>query len=179
MKICCFIGHRKIEEKKELAQRLEKVVEDLILNENVSTFLFGSRSEFNTLSHFVVSKLKEKYPFIRRVIYTCRSESFVSESDKAKLEKILAKVSKQNIRLLEFEEQFEHINKYKAGKASYIERNRAMIDNSNFCVFYYDEKYVAPVKEKGVINFRPNSGTVIAFNYAKQKNKQIINLKNN
>ena len=54
-----------------------------------------------------------------------------------------------------------------AGKRLYIERNKALIDASDIMIFYYDE------------NYRPsysNSGTKLAFEYAKSKNKKIINV---
>ena len=60
-KVCSFFGHRKIEITKELKQKVKEVIEDLIVNHNVLTFLFGSRSEFDSLCHEVVTKLKEKF----------------------------------------------------------------------------------------------------------------------
>lgn len=70
------------------------------------------------------------------------------------------------------EEEFEHKNKYFAGKGAYIERNQAMIDDSDYCVFYYDENY----RIKG--NKQGNSGTKIAFKYANGKKKVIKNFYN-
>ena len=55
-----------------------------------------------------------------------------------------------------------------AGRAAYVERNCEMIDNSDFCVFYYDGKYTAAKRK---------SGTKIAYDYAVKKKKQIINTK--
>ena len=40
-KVCCFIRHRKIERTDELVKRLEEIINDLIFNESVQTFLFG------------------------------------------------------------------------------------------------------------------------------------------
>ncbi|MEF9840764.1 MAG: biotin operon repressor, partial [Lachnospiraceae bacterium] len=42
-------------------------IESLIVNHNVDTFLFGSRSEFDSLCHSLVTELKEKYPHIKRI----------------------------------------------------------------------------------------------------------------
>lgn len=64
---CCFFGHREIENEEELAVRLKNIVEDLIINKKVDTFLFGSKSEFNSLCHAVVSELRKKYPRIKRI----------------------------------------------------------------------------------------------------------------
>ena len=58
---CCFIGHRKIKHKKELASRLRDNI-CYLLEQGVATFLFGDHSEFNTLCYKVVSELREVYP---------------------------------------------------------------------------------------------------------------------
>ena len=61
-----------------------------------------------------------------------------------------------------------------AGKASYLERNEALIDISDFCVFYYNPDY-QPLRRKGskkvFFDYQPKSGTRLAFEYA---NKKII-----
>lgn len=66
-KTCCFIGHRKIEETSKLRGELYEIIERLIKDEKVDTFLFGSKSRFNDLCHELVTKIKEKYPHIKRV----------------------------------------------------------------------------------------------------------------
>ena len=176
---CCFIGHRKIIETKELKQRLQNIIENLIKEKQVRTFIFGSRSEFNFLCHKIVSDLMSKYPTIERVIYTCKSEFAVLKQDKKELEQIFSKALKRDITLCEYEKEIEHKTKFTSGKASYIERNKAMIDASDYCIFYYDENY-KPQKRKhtksDVFEYQPNSGTSLSFNYAKQKKKYIINV---
>ena len=62
MKTCCFLGHRKIDETEELKSRLKSIITYLIEDEKVEVFLFGSRSDFNSLCHAIVTELKEKYP---------------------------------------------------------------------------------------------------------------------
>ena len=66
-KTCCFIGHRTIRETEGLRNGLYKTVERLITKENVDTFLFGSKSDFNWLCLDIVSGCKEKYPHIKRI----------------------------------------------------------------------------------------------------------------
>ncbi len=39
-KVCCFVGHRKINLTKELEDNLIKTIEDLIINKGVNRFLF-------------------------------------------------------------------------------------------------------------------------------------------
>ena len=165
-KTCCFIGHRKIEITDELKKEIYAFIENLIVSKNVKNFLFGSKSDFNDLCHNIVTKLKVKYPEIKRVGYTCKSESVILEHEREKWEEILSRVEKREVRLLGVEEEFDHKTKYVVGKASYIKRNQAMIDDSDFCLFYYDEN---------IEYNNSKSGTAIAFNYAKRKNKIIKN----
>lgn len=167
-KVCSFFGHRKIGANNNLKHRVKDCVEDMIIKHNVQTFLFGSKSSFNDLCHLVVSELKEKYPNIKRICYTCKSETCTLEHERLELEKIYSRVLNKEIHLLGFEEEFEHKTKYNAGKLSYIKRNQAMINDSDFCVFYYNTDYMPSAKT--------NSGTKIAYEYAVRKNKLITNL---
>lgn len=180
-KTCCFIGHRKIEKTDELEKEIYEYIERLIVKENVKIFLIGSRSEFNSLCHSVITDLKEKYPEIKRIGYTCRSESVILESEREKWEKIYSDFQKQEVRLLGVEQEFEHKTKYTSGKASYVERNQAMIDDSDYCLFYYNEKYAPPQRQEsgGFRLYQPKSGTAIACKYAKRKKKKIKNFYKN
>ena len=178
-KTCSFFGHRKIEITEEFKQKVKEIIEDLIVNHNVLIFLFGSRSDFDYLCHFVVTELKEKYPNIKRIAYTCRSETCILESERQKWEEIYSHFRKEKVTLLGVEEEFEHKTKYTSGRASYVERNQAMINDSDYCVFYYDENYQPPSRKhsKRSINcYQPKSGTKLAYDYAKQKKKTIFNI---
>jgi len=66
-KTCCFFGHREINETEELRTRLCGIIERLIVDEKVDTFLFGSKSRFDSLCLELVSEIKEKYPHVKRV----------------------------------------------------------------------------------------------------------------
>lgn len=164
---CCFIGHRKIDCTDKLKLSLTNLIEDLIISHNVNTFLFGSKSEFNDLCHIVVTNLKKRYPHIKRISYTCKSEGCVLEKDREHLQKLYDKTIKHKTNLLGVEEEYEYKNKYTAGKSSYVERNFAMIDNSDYCVFYYNENYTL---------YNRKSGTKLAYGYATQKKKELFNL---
>ena len=178
-KSCCFIGHRKIEVSNLLEEKLKKVLIYLIEKQGVTNFLFGSKSGFNDFCHVVVTELMKTYSFIKRIAYTCKSESVVLSSEKEKWEQMYSIFFKKQIHLFCYEKEIEHKTKYTSNKASYIERNFAMIDDSDFCVFYYDEKYFPPQKDsnkKSSINSNKKSGTKIAYQYAKRKNKRIIRI---
>lgn len=152
---CCFFGHRKIVITECLVESLQNEIEKLIKEKKIKTFLFGSRSEFDDLCHKVVSELKEKYSDIVR-IYVRAEYPYINEEYRKNIMK-------------RYEETYYPEKIKSAGKASYIERNYEMIDKSEYCIFYYDEKYV-PIKGK-------KSGTKIAYEYAKKKGKKIKNLK--
>lgn len=95
-RVCSFFGHRKITVTEKLRYETKNVIEQLI-NNNTSTFLFGSNSEFNDFCHSIVSELKNKYPLIKRIAYTCKSESCVLESERKKMgETVLSRKSKTN-----------------------------------------------------------------------------------
>lgn len=148
---CCFIGHRTINETEELRTKLTDAIEKLITDEKVDTFLFGSKSRFDSLCLEIVSNLKEKYSHVKRIYV--RAEFPVIDDDYAAY-------------LLELYDNTYYPEKIKnAGRAAYVERNYEMIDNSRFCIVYYNEE-TAPKTRK--------SGTRIALDYATKKEVQII-----
>ena len=151
-KTCCFFGHRTINETEELKERLCETIEKLIVDEKVDTFLFGSKSRFNSLCLNLVTEIKEKYPHIKRV-YVRAEYPYISDDYK-------------NYLLKSYEDTYypEHI--IASGKAAYVERNYEMINKSHFCVVCYDEPH-SPTTRK--------NGTKIALDYAIKQGKQIIN----
>ena len=146
---CCVFGHRTINETQYLRTKITEVIEKLITDENVDTFLFGSKSRFNSLCYELVTNLKEKYPHIKR-IYVRAEFPVINDDYKAYL--------------LELYEDTFYPEKIKgSGRAAYVERNYEMINKSKYCIVYFDEAN-APTTRK--------SGTRIALNYAvKQKRK--------
>ncbi len=151
-KTCCFIGQRKIEKNPMMEEFLRFAVETLIKKYGISVFLFGSKSEFNDLCYDAVTKLKEKYPHIKRVYV--RAE-FLYEYDPY-----------TEYLLTRYEETYYPEKLVNAGSAVYVERNFEMINKSDLCVFYYEKGY-KPQKRK--------SGTRIAFEYAISKKKKTYN----
>lgn len=174
----CFIGHRHINKTPELITKIKNIVEDLIVNKNIDTFLFGSKSEFNSVCHIVVTQLMIKYPNIKRCMYTCKSEHCVKESERYSLEKTFKSLINKDVHLLSYEFEIEFKHKNRAGKSSYLQRNYAMINDSNVCIFYYDYSYRPKADVYDIIGTNSKSGTALAYKYAKQKNKDIINVFN-
>ena len=164
-KTCCFFGHRKIDETEELKNNLCRVIENLIVNENVDTFLFGSKSEFDSLCLKTVTELKEKYPHIKRIYVRSAFQHIPDWYEETLL---------KHYESTYFSEHMEN-----AGKASYVERNQEMINHSKFCVVYYDENYLPPRRKNGkrdLTDYQPNSGTKVAYDYAIRKHLKVWNL---
>lgn len=115
-KTCCFFGHRKISVSAKLKSKLYDMVEKMIAENAVDTFLFGSKSQFNELAYDVVSELKEKYSHIKR-IYVRAEYPYIDDDYKSYL-------------LEKYEDTYYPENMIGAGKASYVERNQEMIKNS-------------------------------------------------
>jgi len=165
---CCFIGHRHIERTEELESRVRKIIENLIVDENVDTFLLGSKSEFNDLCKHLLCELKEKYPHIVRIYI--RAEFPYIDDDYKKY-------------LLQWcDDTYYPERMIDAGKAVYVERNYEMIEKSDYCVVYFEENY-APAKRKNsrrdLFAYQPKSGTKIAYDYAMKKCSKVINVINN
>ena len=160
---CCFFGHRKIIETDNLRDKLYIIVENLIQNEKITDFLFGSKSSFDDLCYEIVTKLKRKYPYIKR-IYVRAEFPYINDDYKSYL-------------LESYEETYYPERALNAGKTVYVERNFEMIEKSRFCIIYYNENYL-PLRRKNskrdLIDYRPKSGTKIAYEYAKKLNKEII-----
>jgi len=150
---CCFFGHRTINESEELKKKLTMIIESLIVEKKVDTFLFGSKSRFNSLCHKIVTELKEKYPHIKR-IYVRAEYPYIDDTYK-------------NYLLESYEDTYYPEKILNSHKAVYIKRNFEMIDNSHFCILCYDEQN-APITRK--------SGTKIALDYAIKQGKNIINI---
>ena len=148
---CCFIGHREINMTDELKEKLHVVIERLITEESVDTFLFGSKSHFDNLCYDIVTEIKKKYPHIKR-IFVRAEYPYIDESYEAYL-------------LESYEDTYFPKSVLGAGKASYVKRNCEMIDNSRFCIVYYKEDYTPKGRK---------SGTKIALAYAVRKKKSII-----
>lgn len=150
---CCFFGHRTIDETEELKTKLTETIEKLITDENVDTFLFGSKSRFDSLCLELVSRLKEKYPHVKR-IYVRAEYPDITDDYKAYL-------------LKSYEDTYYPEKLHGAGRAAYVERNYEMINQSQYCVVYYHEPNT-PATCK--------SGTKIALDYAAKLRRKIIRI---
>lgn len=162
---CCFFGHRKIDVTDNLVSYLKEIIEELITKNNVDTFLFGSKSRFDSLCLDVVMELKKKYPHIRRV-YVRAEFPHIDEDYTSYL-------------LQWYDDTYYPDRMIAAGKAAYVERNYELINNSSYCIIYYDENYNPNRRKnsrKDLFDYQPKSGTKVAYDYAVKKKRTIINI---
>ena len=155
-KICCVFGHRRIKNKEKIISLLFKTIENLILNENVYVFLFGSQSEFDELCYDVVSDLIKKYPLCR--VYVRAEYPYISK--------------RHEIFLLQnyYEKTYYPERLLKAGKNAYTERNLEMIDKADICLVYYKtDRQIIP-------DHKLNSITGFSYEYAFNNKKRIVNI---
>lgn len=166
--IAAFIGHRNIESEELLSTRLKEIIISLIDNKQVDTFLFGSKSDFDSLCLDVVTEIKKDRPNIK-LVYVRSAYAYMSKDYEEYL-------------LSFYDETYIPDNVVDAGRASYVERNYHMIDKANLCIFYYNENYEPPQKPMSrkhnmpVPTYKRNSGTKTAYEYAVKRKKEIINL---
>lgn len=152
-KTCCVFGHRKILYSEKLILQIKEVVYNLITNKNVDTFLFGSRSDFDSLCLKIVSDFQVAFPHIKRVYV------------RAEFPEINDKFTKY---LLESYDETYFREKIKdAGKSVYVQRNKIMIDSSKFCLVYYNKEFC---------QYNKNSGTLTALNYANKNGLEVFNV---
>ena len=149
----CFFGHRRIDETEELKSKLLTIIERLIVDEKVDTFLFGSKSRFDSLCLELVTKIKEKYPHIKRIYVRAEYPQINQQYT--------------NYLLESYEDTYYPKHMIGSGRAVYVERNYEMINKIHFCIVYYDEQNVPTTRK---------SGTKIALDYAKKRGKRIISV---
>ena len=159
---CCIIGHRKIEENINL---IEKFI-NLIEKENITIFNFGFYGEFNDLCYKVLLKLKIKYSQIKLVLYSLNNEVAYTFEE---AEHIKQRYEKQNKffphKCFDEINYLEDIDETKF-KFACVLRNKKLINESDYCLFYCRENYT--------LSNNRNSGTKIAYECAKEQNKNII-----
>lgn len=147
MKSCSFFGHRDITITKFLEEKVKNIIKNLIITENCYTFFFGEMGDFDNLCYEIVSEFKNLYPEIQR-IYVCTDEKSLFKRKRKKLKEY----ERETVFTLDFNWWYTII----------YYRNLAIIDNSDFVVFY-------------VIN-KENSGANKAMNYAKKSKKKYFNV---
>lgn len=151
-KICAIFGHNEFIYNDKLKEKLYDCFENLIKNFNVHYFYIGTQSNFYDFALEILTKLKTKYPHIMRYM--------ILEDEKYYNRPWKMPSWYKNINIDEYK-FIPLTNNYWAYRLLF--RNYAMIDNSDFCLFY-------------LTNNNDKSGTFKAYKYALKKKKAIIKL---
>ena len=126
-KICSFFGHRKIETSEALEKKLEETILKAI-EYGCETFYFGGYGEFDALCHKTLLKIKKRIPEYKIKLTYCVA-----------MEKYLRK----NVRYFKRDDYDEIIYlcpSFSGWYKSIYFRNCAMIDKSDYIIFYAENK---------------------------------------
>ena len=119
-------------------------------------------------------------PHARYLQRSARNSLYLKKA-RERYEQFFSKMVKYEVHYTDYEEAVKSEKSRKANKNAYIMRNQEMIDNSDVCIFYYNKDYLPPKRRsqnRYLPDYQPKSGTAIAYAYATQKKKTIINLYN-
>ena len=141
---CCFFGHRTL--LNSVDDFLYNQICYLIEKEGVTEFLVGDHGDFDKAAASAVRKAKLVYP---NITLTLVRPYF---SDELNANKDFYKTLYDNV-IIPSEAAQSHF------KAAITNRNKWMIDNSSFCIFYV---------------IRENGGAYTALKHARKQEKTII-----
>lgn len=157
---CCFTGHRNMP-KSDKSRVLREIISTVsfLSSKGVTNFRAGGALGFDTLAAAVVIDLKRQNPKLKLIL----DLPFPGQSDNW---------NENEKRIYEFEKAHaDEINFYgetPVGRAKISEymfkRNRALVDNSSYCICYLKNN-------KG--------GTAYTVDYATRRGLEIINLAEN
>ena len=153
-KVCCFTGHRKIEEKyvftlnETLKRRLEELVEA-----GYTVFKAGGAVGFDTMVALNVLLLKKKYGFVRLELYLpCRDQTKKWGSAEKKIYDFI----------LNNADSITYVSELYTRDCMF-KRNRALVDQSDLCIAFCNTSSTS-------------GGSVYTVNYAKEKGIRCENL---
>ena len=149
-KICSVFGHREVEITEELSGKTECEILKAI-NFGCRNFYFGGFGDFDDLCYKIVTKIKEeKSEFEIKRFYCVTQERYLRKKSRY--------FKPEN-----YDEIIFLVPSFEGWYKSIYFRNCAMIDESDFVLFYAEE--------------RENSGAFKAYKYAKkQKGKTVVNI---
>ncbi len=179
-KTCAILAPKIVKITNELNELIANSIKKLITEENVTRFLFEPKSNFGHICFYVVTKLKKDYPYIQRICYTSKNEFCVLENSN-NIKQYYSNSTNNTFSTISYDNEIHYENKYFTDNFSHLERNCKMIDESDICLFYYNENnlntkfnYYKKIQTK---NFS-NINLVYSYKYASRNKKTIINLSN-
>lgn len=148
---CCFTGHRSIprENYNYLYNNVKNIILNLHLKNGVKYFCSGGAVGFDTLAARAVLELRRQYDIYLILFIPCASQSlYWSDRDKAVYDEILKRSDKKI-----------YVSKNEYTPKCMLDRNRAMVDSSAYCVSYQTRSY---------------GGTAYTVNYAYKNGVKVI-----
>ena len=146
----CFFGHREIYNLFELEEKLEEHIRILLESKEYVEFLVGRNGEFDQLVSSTVRRVKRNY-----------------RDDNSALVLVLPYLSAEYEKNEEaFQEYYDEVEICQGSSAAHFKaamqlRNREMVDRSDLVVCYIEHN---------------SGGAFQTVQYAKKKNKEIVNL---
>ena len=129
LRTCFFTGHRKIANDKIdiIKEKLAEHIENLIIEYDVKNFIAGGALGFDTLAAEAVLKMREKYPYIRLVLYLpCYGQ-----------EKFWTDIQKYRYRLImSGADEYIYVTEGGYTEQCMRQRNMKMIKDSVFCIAF-------------------------------------------
>ncbi len=151
-KAVCFTGHREI--KDEHYYRVMFILRQLIeekIKDGYTVFCTGGALGFDTLAALTVLRMKMQHPDIELHLYLpCKNQAEKwSASDK----EVYSKTIKESDKVVYLAENYTPF--------CMAERNRALVDNSSFCIAYC---------------IQPKGGTAYTISYAMDSDVDVVNI---
>ena len=150
-KICCFTGHREIENKRaEITSALRTLLPKLI-SDGVKIFRCGGAIGFDMIAAEEILRLKRNFSDIELYIYVpCLNQNKYYTKEQ----------NEQYLRQLNSADKILCISE-KYYKGCMLERNRALVNGADVCVAYIT---------------RQTGGTAYTVNYAEKNGVEVIRL---
>lgn len=149
---CCFTGHRFVlyEHEIKLRKALSVVITGLY-ERGCRIFLSGGAVGFDSIAAEEVIELRKRFSDIKlHMVLPCRNQHRKwGASDRLKYEKLLTEADDTNFLCETYCTGCMHL------------RNKYLVDNSQVCIAYYNHS---------------GGGTEYTVNYAREKEREIINL---
>lgn len=170
-KSACFIGNGKVD--LILKEKIQDIIKNLV-EDGTEIFMFGSKSEFRDVCFDIVTQFKVSNNNIKTVGCPCNGELFYLQKDKYTQEMTIYNTLNKKINV----QGFDEINQFNNEGLSYFDRNKNMIESSDFCVFYFKkEEHILPSKYKTrLTKLQSVNEENLVLDYAKKLNKQIISI---
>lgn len=150
--ICCFTGHREINERD--AELLSTVVDNAIeklITCGVKVFRAGGALGFDTVVALKVLEKKKKYPFIKLHLYLPCPEQADSWSEENR--RIYSQILNSTDKVVYASQTYR--------RGCMLLRDRMLVDGSDFCIAYCKKK---------------TGGTAYTLDYAQKNSLRTLNI---